>query len=156
VRLIDTLRRVIAGNPCTRDESTPDTDDARDEHRPGQGNLPTISYVVHGQSVLMNNWEDPNYFTAAFPTLFPSGIGGHQDERTVPVSLAAFSEWALNHHSRKQAAILHCGEILITFTDSHAIRPSCICFMMYCNSEVRLLEMHFSSNVETGGPPKRT
>ncbi|KAH9203429.1 hypothetical protein DL95DRAFT_321422, partial [Leptodontidium sp. 2 PMI_412] len=50
----------------------------------------------------MNNWEDPHYFTAAFPTLFPEGIGGHQDQRAVPVSLMAFAEWALSHHSRRQ------------------------------------------------------
>ncbi|KAH6668246.1 hypothetical protein B0J14DRAFT_488315 [Halenospora varia] len=110
VRLIDTLRRVMAGNSCAPNESIPDADDARDD-RPGQGNIPTISYAMRGQSGLMSNWEDPHYFTAAFPTLFPSGIGGHQDERTVPVSLMAFAEWALNHHSRRQAAIVHYCEV---------------------------------------------
>lgn len=103
--------------------STPDTDNARGEHRPGQGNLPTFSYAMHGQSVLMNNWEDTHYFTAAFRTLFPYGIGGPQDERTVQASLTAFAEWALHHHSRRQAALLHCCAGLIIFTDSLAIRP---------------------------------
>lgn len=106
VRLIDTLRRVMAGNPCEPSESTLDADDATDERRAGQGNLPTISYTMHGQSALMSNWEDPHYFTAAFPTLFPYGTGGHQEERIVPVSLTAFAEWALNHHSRRQGS--HC------------------------------------------------
>ena len=97
VRLIDTLRRVIAGNPCATDENAP----AADESRPAKGILPTISYAVRGRSALMSNWEDPHYFTAAFPTLFPNGRGGHQEERIVSVSLTAFAEWALNHHSRR-------------------------------------------------------
>jgi hypothetical protein len=56
---------------------------------------------------MVNNWEDPYYFTAAFPTLFPSGIGGHQDERIVPVSLTAFAERVLNHHSRRYVALFN-------------------------------------------------
>lgn len=35
---------------------------------------------------------DPQYFTAAFLTLFAIGIDGHLDERSVPVSLAAFAK----------------------------------------------------------------
>ncbi|KAH7305354.1 hypothetical protein BKA65DRAFT_365141, partial [Rhexocercosporidium sp. MPI-PUGE-AT-0058] len=97
VRLIDTLRRVMAGNSCATDENVPPAD----ERRLTQETLPTISYTMHGQSALMNNWEDPHYFTAAFPTLFPYGTGGHQEERILPVSLTAFAEWALNHHSRR-------------------------------------------------------
>ncbi|KAF8860612.1 hypothetical protein BDZ45DRAFT_310087 [Acephala macrosclerotiorum] len=30
-------------------------------------------------------------------------MGGHQDERTVPVLLTAFAEWALDHHSKRFA-----------------------------------------------------
>jgi hypothetical protein len=106
VRLIDTLRRVMAPN-----ESTPDADDTTDEHRPGHGSIPTISYAIRGQSTLMSHWEDPHYFTAAFPTLFPTGTGGHQDHRTVPVSLTAFAECASNHHSRRQAALVNCCKV---------------------------------------------
>jgi hypothetical protein len=141
VRLVHSLQGMIAGNPCVPKESA---------------NMPTISYVIRGQSALMNSWEDPRYFTAAFPTLFPTGIGGHQEERTVPLSLAAFAEWAMNHYNRMHVSPSCCCESLINFADSHVIRHSCILFMMYCSSEARLLEMHFSSSAETGEPPKTT
>jgi hypothetical protein len=105
VRLIDTLRRVMVGSLCAPSESTLDADNATVQRRPGQGTVPTISYAIRGQSALMSNWEDPHFFTAAFPALFPTGTGGHQGERTVPVSLTAFAEWALNHHSRRKVAL---------------------------------------------------
>lgn len=62
---------------------------------------PAIEYGVRGQALLLNQWQDHHYFTSAFPTLFPTGIGGHLDDRDVPVSLAAFANWALRHHSRR-------------------------------------------------------
>lgn len=67
----------------------------------GQNTIPLISYKIEGQAALLNHWNDPHYFTAAFPTLFPAGIGGHLDQRLVPVSLAAYTTWALSHHSRR-------------------------------------------------------
>jgi hypothetical protein len=61
-----------------------------------------ISYGIRSdRSVLSNVWEDPLHFTSAFPTLFPTGTGGHLDERAVKVSLEAFGKWALKHHSRR-------------------------------------------------------
>ena len=61
-----------------------------------------ISYGIRrDRSVLSNVWEDPLYFTSAFPTLFPTGTGGHLDERAVKVSLEAFGKWALKHHTRR-------------------------------------------------------
>ena len=66
--------------------------------------IPVIRYVSNGHSVLMNDWQDPEYFTGSFPTLFPLGIGGHlpnPHEQTVSVSLKAWAKWALNHHSRR-------------------------------------------------------
>jgi len=111
LRMINTLREVLACDRCGTDESVPTPEDVIDEPGHRRRMIPTISYAMRGQSALMNNWGDPHYFTAAFPTLFPSGIGGHQDERTVPVSLTAFAEWSLNHHSRRQAAIVHCCEV---------------------------------------------
>lgn len=75
-RFMQTLRRVMAGNPCTPNNSAPGADDARDQCRPGRGNIPTISYAIRGQSAPTNSWEDPHYFTAVFPTLFPTGTGG--------------------------------------------------------------------------------
>jgi hypothetical protein len=40
----------------------------------------------------MSAWEDPHYFTGAFPTLFPTGIGGHLNQREVLVSLEAYAQ----------------------------------------------------------------
>jgi hypothetical protein len=102
--MIDALLGVVAGDSHQADQRAPATDDTVDDtadERRRQRNVPTISYTLRGQSALMNSWEDPHYFTAAFPTLFLKGIGGHQDQRTILVSLIAFAKWALNHHSRR-------------------------------------------------------
>jgi hypothetical protein len=107
VRMIDTLREVVTRNGCGTSEGTPAAEDVIDGLDGRRGNIPTISYTIHGQVALINSWEDPTYFTATFPTLFLTGTGGHQDKRAVPVSLAAFVEWALNHHSGRQAALIH-------------------------------------------------
>jgi hypothetical protein len=66
---------------------------------------PAIRYTIRGQTALLNHWQDPHYFTSAFPTLFPTGVGCHLDLRAIPVSLAAFADWALRHHSRRQAPL---------------------------------------------------
>ena len=100
LRLIDGLLGVITGKSSQVEERTMPATDESDEIEHRQRDLPTISYAIRGQATLMNSWEDPHYFTGAFPTLFPSGLGGHQDQRPVPVSLTAFAQWALNHHSR--------------------------------------------------------
>ena len=42
--------------------------------------IPVIRYISNGHSVLMNDWQDAEYFTGSFPTLFPLGIGGHLPE----------------------------------------------------------------------------
>jgi hypothetical protein len=39
--------------------------------------LPHISYQTARELPLINSYTNPDYFTAAFPTLFPFGIGGH-------------------------------------------------------------------------------
>ncbi len=99
-RLIDALLGVITNRPSRVDE-TRSTVESLNEPVLIQRDLPTISYAIRGQATLMNSWEDPNYFTGAFPTLFPNGLGGHQDQRPISVSLPAFAKWALNHHSRR-------------------------------------------------------
>ena len=66
--------------------------------------IPVITWVGDGRHVLMNDYEDPEYFTGAFPTLFPYGRGGHlpaPNERSIAVSLEAWAKWLLNHHSRR-------------------------------------------------------
>ena len=106
------------GNPS---ESTldPDTDDtSHNGHEPetspdGNPSLhetdspsfasqrTAILYRHLGRLKPLNHWEDPTFFTAAFPTLFPSGFGGHLEKREVNVSLPAFARWCLLHHSRR-------------------------------------------------------
>lgn len=106
LRLIDALLRVVTDNSSRIDETTQAADDSEDrDHGQGQSHLPTISYAIRGQATLMSNWEDPHYFTGAFPTLFPTGHGGHLDKRPIPVSFTAFAQWALSHHSRRSNSL---------------------------------------------------
>ena len=65
--------------------------------------LPHVSYKTVQELPPMNAFTDPDYFTAAFPTLFPFGIGGHlgdvNGDRPEEVSLKAFAKYAMLHHS---------------------------------------------------------
>lgn len=65
--------------------------------------VPHISYKASHELPLINSFTDPDYFTAAFPTLFPFGIGGHlgdaKGDRPEEVSLKAFAKYAMLHHS---------------------------------------------------------
>ena len=70
--------------------------------------IPVITWS--GRQVLMNDYEDTEYFTGAFPTLFPYGSGGHlppSSERGIAVSLEAWGEWLMSHHSRRCLAGSH-------------------------------------------------
>src|SRR6267378_2033232 len=66
---------------------------------------PVITWVGdQGRRVLMNDYEDSEFFTGAFPTLFPYGKGGHlpqANERRFPLSLETWGKWLMNHHSRR-------------------------------------------------------
>ncbi|PVH90222.1 hypothetical protein DM02DRAFT_636983, partial [Periconia macrospinosa] len=109
LRLIDALSGVVTDNTRWMDENGQAADDSDEhEHEHIQRDLPTISYAIHGQATLMSSWEDPHYFTGAFPTLFPNGIGGHQDQRPIPVSLNAFAQWALNQACRQYFNTIFC------------------------------------------------
>ena len=46
-----------------------------------QARAPSISYKLHGTTPLLSHYDNPHYFTTAFPTLFPTGIRGHIEER---------------------------------------------------------------------------
>jgi hypothetical protein len=96
VQVINTLRDIVSSDSAQLEDAVQPVN-----HVTNDSNLPTISYGVRGQPVLMNHWDDAHYFTSAFPTLFPNGIGGHKDQRPIVVSLEAFAEWALSHHSRR-------------------------------------------------------
>jgi hypothetical protein len=65
--------------------------------------LPHISYKTAQELPLINSFTDADYFTAAFPTLFPFGRGGHMGDangdRPEEVSLKAFAKYAMLHHS---------------------------------------------------------
>jgi len=59
-----------------------------------------IIKVIYG-SQLLSNWDNPAYFTAAFPTLFPYGIGKHMEARRIrPLSLKEWSHVLIKHCSR--------------------------------------------------------
>jgi len=82
-----------------------DLNDSEDEGVAGPEQQSQSKYIRFGfkqnSTPLANVWEDPLFFTSAFPTLFPTGSGGHLDNRPIKVSLEAFAKWALNHHSRR-------------------------------------------------------
>ncbi len=89
--------------------SGPREDDAIDVQDEEEGapndnsRLPHISYKTTQDLPLMSAFTDPDYFTAAFPTLFPFGIGGHlsdaNGDRPEEVSLKAFARYTMLHHS---------------------------------------------------------
>jgi hypothetical protein len=96
---------------------------------------PLISYTIRGRTTLLNHWDDSCYFTAAFPTLFPTGVGGHLDDRAVPVSLAAFAEWAVSHHSRRYGRPLCNAQPLLTSLGLLVTGPLCTYYTMCSSSE---------------------
>lgn len=65
--------------------------------------MPHISYKTIQHLPAMSAFTDPDYFTAAFPTLFPFGIGGHLGDANgvclEEVSLKAFARYTMLHHS---------------------------------------------------------
>jgi hypothetical protein len=66
--------------------------------------IPVICYYSNSCLVLMNDWQDADYFTGSFLTLFPLGIGGHilaPQKHKVSLLLKAWVKWSLNHHSRR-------------------------------------------------------
>jgi hypothetical protein len=91
-RLLNTLLEMVSDQSPVA-SCGPHLQDAR--------HVPTLSYRMRGRSTLVDHWSDPTYFTGAFPTLFPHGIGGHLEDRPFAISLASFAEWALKHHSRR-------------------------------------------------------
>jgi hypothetical protein len=72
--------------------------------------IPALRYAIQGQGILLSHWEDPHYFLSAFPTLFPTGVGSHLDNQPILVSPAAYADWALRHHSRRQVQENICAE----------------------------------------------
>ena len=75
------------------DEESAPNDDSR---------LPHISYKTTQHLPPISAFTDPDYFTAAFPTLFPIGIGGHlgdaNSNRPEEVSLKAFARYTMLYY----------------------------------------------------------
>ena len=82
------------------DESENEDDDIESEETTGPERQSKYIRFAFQQnpSPLANVWEDPLFFTTAFPTLFPTGSGGHLDNRHTRVSLEAFARWSLITH----------------------------------------------------------
>ena len=105
VRMLDTLADLVSNTSHEAGQLTALLDPGAGTIQPcNHPTAPVISYTIRGRTTLLNHWDDPRYFTAAFSTLFPTSVGGHLEQRTFPVSLAAFAEWALSHHSRRYFA----------------------------------------------------
>ena len=64
-----------------------------------------IKYKAARSLLPKSAYTSPDYFPSAFPTLFPYGIGGHSGDvdgkRSVPVGIASFAKWTMEHHSRR-------------------------------------------------------
>ena len=52
----------------------------------------TISYCSIGQLIPLNNWENPHYFTSAFPCLFLFRTRGYLEQQKKPMSLEAWAK----------------------------------------------------------------
>jgi hypothetical protein len=101
MRMLNTLFSLVSRQAPQAGSNDWSRSDVQPTLRNDPQKLPVISYTVQGKTTLVDHWTDPCYFTAAFPTLFPTGTGGHLEERNVPVSVDAFAQWALRHHSRR-------------------------------------------------------
>lgn len=103
LRLLNTVHSLAESETPEMEPPYVPTGGSNQDLRPAisQNPRPVITYGISGQASLLNQWQDPHFLTSAFPTLFPTGAGGHLDERLVPVSITAFANWALRHHSRR-------------------------------------------------------
>jgi hypothetical protein len=111
MRILSSVYNIV--NPASQDDTqitATSYDEQGDRERRAPQTTPVIKYTIRGQATLLNHWQDSRYFLTAFPTLFPMGVGGHLDERPIPVSPAAFADWALRHHSRRHGSLcIHTG-----------------------------------------------
>jgi hypothetical protein len=86
-----------SGHRCTRENTGPSVEPPLDPVNPH------VSYKSVPGLPLLDSFTDPAYFTGAFPTLFPYGVGGHlgdaRGNRPQKVSLQDFAKYAMLHHS---------------------------------------------------------
>ncbi len=97
------LQEQDAYDSDSRENDGIDIPDNEEDSPNGYSRLPHITYKTTQHVPPMNAFTDPDYFTAAFPTLFPFGIGGHlgdaNGDRPEEISLKVFAKYAMLHHS---------------------------------------------------------
>jgi hypothetical protein len=100
-----TLQAILqeSSDSSSLNDSEPGDDEDNDQAPDDYTRPPHISYKTSRDLPLINSFTEPDYFTAAFPTLFPFGIGGHLGDangnRPETISLKAFAKYAMLHHS---------------------------------------------------------
>jgi hypothetical protein len=128
------------------DSDPPDKDDGIGSSSDNPPYLPHVSYKTPHDLPLINSFTDADYFTGAFPTLFPFGIGGHLGDlngnRPEKVSLQAFAKYAMLHHSLLYVfrALLHLSNIL-SFSQHHT-------FMFYIYDLILIRQATFGNYVQ--------
>jgi hypothetical protein len=106
LRTLNAVYHLKNSQPIDSDQTFLTPNPAGSRHQPPTSKpIPLLKYTIRGETRLLSHWQDPDYFLSAFPTLFPRGIGGHLDQRPVPVSITSFADWALRHHSRRQGPL---------------------------------------------------
>ncbi|KFZ18957.1 hypothetical protein V502_03896, partial [Pseudogymnoascus sp. VKM F-4520 (FW-2644)] len=87
----------------SREDDAVDIQDDEEGTLKDKSRLPHILYKTTQHLLLMSAFTDPDYFTAAFPTLFLFGIGRHLGDASgdcpEEVSLKAFARYTMLHHS---------------------------------------------------------
>ncbi|KFZ17379.1 hypothetical protein V501_01756, partial [Pseudogymnoascus sp. VKM F-4519 (FW-2642)] len=97
------LQAILQKQDSAREDNAVDVQDDEEGALKDKSRLPHISYKTTQHLPLMSAFTDLDYFTAAFPTLFPFGIGSHlgdaSRDRLEEVSLRAFTRYTMLHHS---------------------------------------------------------
>jgi hypothetical protein len=77
--------------------------DDKEDSPNGYSRLPHITYKTTQHIPPINAFTDSDYFTAAFPTLFPFGIGGHLGDANKDclkkIFLKVFIRYAMLYYS---------------------------------------------------------
>jgi hypothetical protein len=68
-------------------------------------------FAVKSGSVPISAWDNPEFWTLAFPTLFPYGVGGLDEKKT---SIETWSRFLLNHEDTRFAT--HYSFMFVVFS----------------------------------------
>src|SRR5437762_11313502 len=92
--------------------------------------------VVTGNKII-NDYEDETFFTSAFPTLFPYGVGKHTDfRRNVQLSLGQWAQLMLKHSSRCVISVSFRANIAGGFRDTMLL-SRCVSTSLGCVTTVQ-------------------